>query len=334
MQLPAALNRAIDAEAAQHDRKLLTRAVEDMSFRYRSRVKDTGTFVSTPLHRAVYVITRLPATFAAVAAVLAEIKNRMTEFAPADLLDLGAGPGTATWAAAAVFSSLQRATLVEQDPEFIATGRHMLKSAGSAPVSHMEWVRGDLRKAEVEPHDLVVMSYALGELSEREAITLVTKALRVAKVLAVIEPGTPRGCGVVHLARAEMLAAKAHIVAPCTQEGPCPMLARKADWCHFAQRLERTSLHRSLKSGELGYEDEKFSYMVAAKEDAVKASARIIRHPLIGKGHIKLELCTPAGITTQTVTRSDKEKFRLARHAKWGDAWGETPDKMHTRGGP
>jgi ribosomal protein RSM22 (predicted rRNA methylase) len=321
MRLPAALNRAIDAEAAQHDRKLLTRAVEDMSFRYRSRAKDTGAFVSTPLHRAAYVITRLPATFAAVAAVLNEIRNRMPEFVPTSLLDLGAGPGTATWAAAAVFPSFQSATLVEQDPEFIATGRHMVKSAAAEPISHMEWVRGDLRKAELEPHDLVVVSYALGELGEREAVAVVYKALKAAKVLAVIEPGTPGGCGVVHLARAEMLAAKAHIVAPCSQEGPCPMLARKDDWCHFAQRLERTSLHRNLKSGELGYEDEKFSYMVAAKEEVAKVPARIIRHPLIGKGHIKLELCTPAGITTETVTRSNKERFKQARRAKWGDAW-------------
>jgi ribosomal protein RSM22 (predicted rRNA methylase) len=321
MRLPAALNRAIDAEAAQHDHKLLTRAVEDMSFRYRSRAKDTGAFVSTPLHRAAYVITRFPATFAAVAAVLSEIKSRMPEFVPADLLDLGAGPGTATWAAAAVFPSLQRATLMEQDAEFIATGRQMAKSAGADPIARMEWVRGDLRKSTFEPHALVMISYALGELSEREATTLVNQALASAKVLVVIEPGTPRGCGVVHLARAEMLAAKAHIVAPCSQQGPCPMLARKDDWCHFAQRLERTSLHRHLKSGELGYEDEKFSYVIAAKEEVARATARIIRHPLIGKGHIKLELCTPGGIVTETVTRSDKDRFKLARRAKWGDAW-------------
>ena len=185
----------------------------------------------------------------------------------------------------------------------------------------MEWVRGDLRKAVLEPHDLVVISYALGELTEADATALVARALASAKVLAVVEPGTPRGCGVVHVARAAMLSSGAHMVAPCSQEGPCPMLARKDDWCHFAQRLERTSLHRNLKAGELGYEDEKFSYMVAAKDEVARAQARIIRHPLIGKGHIKLDLCTPAGITSETVTRSDKEKFRQARQAKWGDAW-------------
>jgi ribosomal protein RSM22 (predicted rRNA methylase) len=321
MRLPAALNRAIDAEAAQHDHKLLVRAVEEMSLRYRAREKTTQALVNTPLHRAAYVVTRFPATYAAVASVFSEIRQRMPAFQPASLLDLGAGPGTATWAAAEVFPSIQRATLVEQSSEFILTGRQMIKAAGANPLANMEWVRGDLSNAELEPHDLLVISYALGELSEDEAAALVSRALACAKVLAVVEPGTPRGCGVVHVARAAMLATGAHIVAPCPHEGTCPMLARKDDWCHFAQRLERTSLHRNLKSGELGYEDEKFSYMVAAKQEVARAQARIIRHPLIGKGHIKLDLCTPAGITSETVTRSDKEKFKKARRAKWGEAW-------------
>src|SRR5947209_10536189 len=150
MRLPAALNRAIDAEAAQHDHKLLTRAVEDMSFRYRSREKDSGAFISTPLQRAAYVITRFPATFAAVTSVLGEVRQGMPAFEPNSLLDLGAGPGTATWAAAGIFPSLQRATLVEQDAEFIATGRQMAKSAGADPVARMEWIRGDLRKSAFE----------------------------------------------------------------------------------------------------------------------------------------------------------------------------------------
>src|SRR4051794_18491545 len=207
MHLPAPLNRAIDAEAAQHDHKLLVRAVEDMSLRYRAREKTAGALVNTPLHRAAYVVTRFPATYAAVASVFSEIRQRMPAFEPASLLDLGAGPGTATWAAAAIFPSLQRATLIEQSSEFILTGRQMTKAAGSDPVANMEWVRGDLRNSTLEPHDLVVISYALGELTEAEATSLIARALASTKVLAVVEPGTPCGCGVVHLARAEMLAA-------------------------------------------------------------------------------------------------------------------------------
>ena len=88
------------------------------------------------------------------------------------------------------------------------------------------------------------------------------------------------------------------------------MLARKDDWCHFAQRLERTSLHRHLKSGELGYEDAKFSYMVAAKEEVARVKARIIRHPLIGKGH-KLRVSGPWSLSEMGVIMIDPKTGTL-----------------------
>jgi ribosomal protein RSM22 (predicted rRNA methylase) len=101
-------------------------------------------------------------------------------------------------------------------------------------------------------------------------------------------------------------------------------MAAKGDWCHFSQRLERTSQHRQLKGGALGYEDEKFSYVIAARQSVAAEGARIVRHPGRHSGHIQLALCTPAGrIETETVTRSHKQAFRLARKAEWGDLWKE-----------
>jgi ribosomal protein RSM22 (predicted rRNA methylase) len=106
-------------------------------------------------------------------------------------------------------------------------------------------------------------------------------------------------------------------------------MAAAGDWCHFSQRMERTSLHRQLKGGELGHEDEKFSYLIAAKADAVSADAapipaRIVRHPGKHSGHVQLSLCTPqGGIETRTVTRSSKSIYKLARKAEWGDTWME-----------
>ena len=93
------------------------------------------------------------------------------------------------------------------------------------------------------------------------------------------------------------------------------------DWCHFSQRLGRTALHRRLKSGELGYEDEKFSYVVASKLPVCKAAARIVRHPTVRKGHLELQLCAPGGLRKETVTRSQGEKYKQARKAKWGEEW-------------
>lgn len=98
-------------------------------------------------------------------------------------------------------------------------------------------------------------------------------------------------------------------------------MAAAGDWCHFAQRVERTSLHRRLKQGTLGYEDEKFSYLVVAKSSALTPSARIVRHPLIRSGHIQLTLCTPQGLQRQTIRRSQGELYRRARQAEWGGGW-------------
>jgi ribosomal protein RSM22 (predicted rRNA methylase) len=96
------------------------------------------------------------------------------------------------------------------------------------------------------------------------------------------------------------------------------------DWCHFAQRLERTAEHRQLKGGALGYEDEKFSYVIASRQSTATQGARIVRHPGKHSGHIQLELCTPAGrIEHATITRSNKAAFRAARKAEWGDLWEE-----------
>ncbi|KAL0372925.1 UNVERIFIED_CONTAM: hypothetical protein Scaly_0974100 [Sesamum calycinum] len=55
----------------------------------------------------------------------------------------------------------------------------------------------------------------------------------------------------------------AFIVAPCPHDGPCP-LQNTDKYCHFVQRLERTSSQRLYKrsKGPLrGFEDEKFCYV-------------------------------------------------------------------------
>jgi ribosomal protein RSM22 (predicted rRNA methylase) len=88
------------------------------------------------------------------------------------------------------------------------------------------------------------------------------EAARVA--LVVIEPGTPRGAGAIRTIREELLAAGAHMLAPCPAAMPCPLAA--PDWCHFAARVERSSLHRRIKEGALGYEDEKYSYVCATPQ--------------------------------------------------------------------
>ncbi len=340
MRLPAALEHSIEDQLSAIDRRSLAHAVEELSRNYRNKSASAGLspgFTGNDLQRAAYLLTRLPATYAAIHAVLREVKERMPGLEVRSLLDLGAGPGTAMWAAAEIFSELERVTLVEQSSGFIRLGQKFAASAPSAAVQTARWVEADLKhETQLPEHDLVIISYALGELPSTSRSRPLLSAWRAAaKVIVVIEPGTPRGFEVILHARNELLQQKAHLVAPCPHEKQCPMdlcgtavpgcvspaSKRKQDWCHFAQRLERSSLHRKLKSGELGYEDEKFSYIAAAKQAVPRVEARVIRHPIQLKGHIKLELCTREGLKQETVTRSQGEAFKIARKAKWGDEW-------------
>ena len=168
MRLPAPLAHAIENELSQFDRKALARAVEELSASYRTPPKDahlSASFINNDVQRAAYLLTRVPATFAAIYAVLREVKERIPELEVRSLLDLGAGPGTAMWAAAEIFSELEQVTLIERSSSFIRLGQK-LASAAPATMQNARWVEADLeRERQLPTNDLVIVSYALGELA-------------------------------------------------------------------------------------------------------------------------------------------------------------------------
>ena len=140
---------------------------------------------------------------------------------------------------------------------------------------------------------------------------------QAADTIVFVEPGTPAGYRRVLDARAAVLAAGGHTVAPCPHDLPCPL--PPDDWCHFAVRLPRSKLHRAAKGVELGYEDEKFSYAALSREPVPRAAARIIRQPQIRSGHVNLVTCEPDGIHERTISRKQGALYKEARGAAWGD---------------
>ncbi|MCH85042.1 methyltransferase-like protein 17 mitochondrial-like, partial [Trifolium medium] len=137
-------------------------------------------------------------------------------------------------------------------------------------------------------------SYVLGEIpSLKDRITIVRQLWDLTQdVLVLVEPGTPHGSSIIAQMRSHILwmenrkhrksskknnevckdliteKAGAFVVAPCPHDGTCP-LVKSGKYCHFVQRLERTSSQRAYKrsKGEplRGFEDEKFSYVVFRK---------------------------------------------------------------------
>src|SRR5690606_25424189 len=142
------------------------------------------------------------------------------------------------------------------------------------------WQQTDLSGGgTLAPHDLVTLSYGLGELPAEARRRLVDSAWNAARqALVIIEPGTPAGYATVLDARSRLIEHEAAITAPCPHNGPCP-LAGTERWCHFVQRLARTRLHRAAKGADLGYEDEKFSYVIATRVTPRPFAGRILSQP-------------------------------------------------------
>lgn len=283
----------------------LRKVCAELSERYRQGLSP---YIVTEDHRLAYLVTRFPATFGTIQKVLAEIKDFCIE----SILDLGAGPGTGYGAAKTQFS-IHTATCVESDPSFVRLGKEIY---AKEPI---QWLQKDLKQPlQFAEHDLVLFSYSIGEIDESHWNTILEAAWKsTRKALVIIEPGTPAGFERIRKLRDKLVALGGQIVAPCPRADRCPMSG--GDWCHFAARVQRTSQHRQAKEGELGFEDEKFSYIIVGKEAAALPEARILRHPVKQKGRIGFSLCTRTGLKTQTITKKDRELYKQSKRLSWGD---------------
>src|SRR5207249_4327961 len=133
--------------------------------------------------------TRMPATYAALRRVFQEVRERLGSFEPASLIDVGSGPGTTLWAVAHFFPELKEIHCVEKDAQFLSIAKRLAEDL----YSHVHWMHADMRKMLPESAcDLVIASYSLGELEEKERLVVEEKLWALTKkILILIEPGTP-----------------------------------------------------------------------------------------------------------------------------------------------
>ncbi|MET0294555.1 MAG: small ribosomal subunit Rsm22 family protein [Phenylobacterium sp.] len=317
-ELPAALRAALDAQLEGVSRRDLAGRAQQVSAHYRQG-GGSAAVVQGSADALAYALTRLPATYAAMRAVLGEAARAAPGFAPQSLLDAGAGPGGAGWAALEVWPQIDEAALLDHNRSFLALAGQ-LAAQGPPALAGARRVSGDLAAPDPPAADLVVVGYALAELAPAAQVRAVEALWGAAqRMLALVEPGTPAGFARLREARERLVAAGARIAAPCPHEAACPLVGE--DWCHFAQRLPRSRDHRLAKGADAPFEDEKFAYLVAVRPQVELAprAARILAPPRAGKPGVDLKLCTPAGLERRRVARRDKPAFTALRRLGWGD---------------
>ncbi len=315
--LPAELKSALDAKLQGVSRYETAARAALISRTYRDGGSSVAIQSSTDA--LAYGLARMPATYAAVAASLNALCEVRPDFAPKTLLDVGAGPGTASWAAVEAFSSLTSFALLDDNAALRALALDLAR--GSARLGDLKYDKGEAGAllARSESADLVVASYMIGELGEA-ARTRLAESLwnKTRDTLLVVEPGTPAGYQRILALRRQLLAAGAHVAAPCPHDDACPLIA--PDWCHFTQRLPRSRAHMQLKAAELPFEDEKFAYVALTRAPLGVRPARVLAQPVVGKAEISAKLCTTEGLVMARIPHRIKVDYVRAKRWRWGDA--------------
>jgi ribosomal protein RSM22 (predicted rRNA methylase) len=319
MELPTPLRQAVDRILESVSLPELKQAAKTLSDRYRAELRDGRLHMAQDMAVRAYLATRLPATYAAVRASLDALNDARPDFMPKTLLDVGAGPGTVLWATTDLWPELEAAVLLEASAAVRKVGETL---AAEAIKARTLWQAGDVTidLAGFQPADLVTCAYVLDEIAPASLSKMVDRLWHLTTdTLLIVEPGTPAGWQRILSVRAQLIAAGAHVLAPCPHEAPCPLTA--PDWCHFSRRVARSRLHRLAKDAEVPWEDEKFIYVAASRQPAAMRAARVVAPPKSGSGKVSLKLCEPGGGAGETLfSKRDGELFRLARRLDWGDA--------------
>jgi len=331
LNIPDDLHTALNNQIANANTKQLLDAAQDISLRYRQRDnnnKQDKHFIQNDIESLAYAVARMPATYGAIYNALKYaleiIENQAIDIK--SLTDIGAGTGAATWAANELID-LDSITCVEYDASMRNLGKALM-SQTSEPLKNAKWENFNIANIINTPFiyqaDLIIASYVINELDENLQLKIAEELWSATKkVLLFVETGTPNGYNLLNKIRTKLLSHNAHILAPCFHENICPVSKIESDWCHFTCRVQRSRLHKQAKGGELAYEDEKYSYLALSKKNISHINSinygRILRHPQIGKGHVKLNLCTKDGLKQATYSKRNGDIYKSARKANCGD---------------
>ena len=323
--LPAWIGAALNRQLEHVSRAALRERAQAASEAYRAG--GSSDIIRSDLDALAYALVRMPATYAAVRACLAQTANALPSFTPMSMLDVGAGPGTASWASLETWPSVRRVQWIDHNEHLLALARS-LRAAVGAPQVEMTATAGEIAGALAQANqaDVVIASYALTEVAPAAIAAVLARLWELTgRLLVLAEPGTVSGFRRVLDYRAALLAQGATIIAPCSHDGACP-LADAPRWCHFGVRLPRSRDHLLIKNASVPYEDEKFTYLVAGKGfGPIARGRRVLATPKVTKAGVSLTLCAPGAVEQRTVARRQKDAYKAAKGCAWGDTFAETP---------
>lgn len=301
-------------------RRMLVKAIRALSERYNAPDR-TGPL--PPMDRAAAPAKLLFFTLSDLPKLLYPMRelHRARERGPLRILDLGAGFGAQTLALLALLDrpgpdggrelSIDAvdqdplaldllARLVAACPQVTGCGAHTTLRTATHKISAADpGIQADRGGG----YDLIVAGGLFNELVPTERSPLargLLEALSPSGQLILIEPALRHTTRSLHTLRDELLSdGMAHVVAPCTRQGPCPALDDPRDWCYERRHHDPPPLLRQLtKATGLRQASIKWSYVTLSTGDAPAHEPslhRVVSKPLKSKGKLELFICGAQG---------------------------------------
>ena len=334
LSLPAELEAAIENVLRELPASQWVSAAQSLSQRYRveqSSLKPAKRLALATGRVAAlgYLALILPATYAQLWGAMTATKSRAPTWKPTTLLDIGSGPGTALWAATAIWPSLQNLTAWEREAAFLELGKQLAAASPSPVVAASKWeqIRLEGFLPRDAPHfDLIILGHVLNELDTSVQSKVISWAWEHCDgLLLLVEPGTSATFPFVKAARQQLLALGARTLAPRVHDQMCPLVG---DWCHFPQKVYRPEFQRRAKAAQAGWEESKFSYAAMARFGPdTKIWGRLLHQPHLHKAWADLIVSSQEGIVRERILKRDKAAYQQARDYNWGDMLDAPPSK-------
>ena len=296
MQLPKYLQERINKLYQNLKSGELETTQKNLTNKYKNETGESKSLIDSKKESVLYAISRMPATYAVIYTLFSQLLEQGFINDVDTVLDVGSGTGAGYFAIKELDDEI-RMSLVERDENMINVFKTL--SEDEVYVEKKDVIRDGLEKTA----NLVMASYVLSEMKEQDRLASVLKLLDAAdKYLLIIDTGTPRTYENMMTIKRFVLEKGYHVVAPCLTE-KCGL---KNDYCQFYARVERSSLMRQAKLGELSYEDEKYFYLLIAKENIKANGERVIRRPVIKSNNIELSICSSDGVLKKNFTKNLK----------------------------
>ena len=312
MQFPIEIQNKINELFGSYRKSELSEVQKNLTNKYKCSSGRSASLIESKNDSILYAISRMPATYSVIYTLLGQLIEQGALEVSTSIADIGSGTGAGYFACRELFGDIE-IQLFERDNNMIEVFEMISETKGL--VRKIDVIKDNIRVN--SDFNLVIASYILSEMTENDRLHVVDKLLQISsRYLLLIDTGTPETYTSFMKIKNYVEGKGYKIIAPCRCEA-CPL---ENDYCQFYARVERSALHRAVKGAKQSYEDEKYFYLLIAKENCFETEkGRVIRRPTITDNVCKLKLCTKNGVFEKTFTKRDKQDYKLARKCKIND---------------